>query len=117
MAYTPKVWACGDTITANDLNHIEEGIAKSSGGGTSEPLMVNYTHTEDHMRYFDKTWQQVHDAYMNGQPVIFDANDDDGIVFEAVIGCGPTYEAPVETKSVNYLADSEDGYMHSEPII
>lgn len=32
MAYEPKTWACGDTITAEDLNHIEEGIAQSSGG-------------------------------------------------------------------------------------
>lgn len=33
MAYEPKVWECGDTITADALNHIEQGIA--SGGGTA----------------------------------------------------------------------------------
>ena len=33
MAYTPKTWACDDTITADDLNHIERGIAESGGGG------------------------------------------------------------------------------------
>lgn len=31
MAYEPKTWSCGDVITANDLNHIEQGIADSGG--------------------------------------------------------------------------------------
>jgi len=31
MAYTPKEWVCGDTITADDLNRIEEGVADASG--------------------------------------------------------------------------------------
>ena len=26
MAYTPKEWQCGDAITADDLNRMEEGI-------------------------------------------------------------------------------------------
>ena len=26
MSYTPKTWANGDTITAADLNHIEQGM-------------------------------------------------------------------------------------------
>lgn len=33
MAYEPKTWACGDTITADDLNHIEQGVAEAGGGG------------------------------------------------------------------------------------
>ena len=32
MAYTPKTWACGDTITAEELNRMEEGISSASGG-------------------------------------------------------------------------------------
>ena len=31
MAYEPKTWECGETITAEALNHMEQGIA--SGGG------------------------------------------------------------------------------------
>ena len=31
MSYEPKTWACGDAITAEDLNHIEQGIANSGG--------------------------------------------------------------------------------------
>ena len=33
MAYTPKTWECGETITADALNHIEQGIAEASSGG------------------------------------------------------------------------------------
>ena len=32
MSYTPKEWQCGDTITAEAMNHIEQGIAQNSGG-------------------------------------------------------------------------------------
>lgn len=35
MAYEKQIWNCGDTITAEKLQHMEDGIA--SGGGT-EPL-------------------------------------------------------------------------------
>ena len=33
MAYTPKTWACGDTITADELNRMEQGIAEASQSG------------------------------------------------------------------------------------
>lgn len=37
MAYEPKTWECGDTITAEELNRMEQGIAEASqsGGGTT----------------------------------------------------------------------------------
>ena len=35
MAYTPKEWQCGDTITAEELNRMEEGISSASGGARS----------------------------------------------------------------------------------
>lgn len=41
MAYTPKTWECNETITAEDLNHMEQGIAEaSSGGGGDTPTDV-----------------------------------------------------------------------------
>lgn len=40
MAYEPKEWQCGDTITADDLNHIEQGIANS--GGSEVPLVTQH---------------------------------------------------------------------------
>lgn len=35
MAYEPKEWACGEVVTADALNHIEQGIAEAGGSGTS----------------------------------------------------------------------------------
>lgn len=29
MAYTPKTWVCGETITADGLNNIEDGIQEA----------------------------------------------------------------------------------------
>lgn len=32
MAYNPTEWKCGDTITAEKLNKMEDGIANAGGG-------------------------------------------------------------------------------------
>lgn len=42
MAYEKQTWVCGETITADKLNHMEDGIAQASGGGTD----VGYECTE-----------------------------------------------------------------------
>lgn len=78
MAYTPKTWACDDTITADDLNHIEQGIAENSGGSTA-PLIVEVVSQreatteecdeEGVMYAYNHTWQEVKDAYDAGTPV------------------------------------------------
>lgn len=64
MTYEKQTWECGETITAEKLNHIEDGIADaSSGGGT---LVIRETRTEsegDTVYTLDKTWQEIYDAY------------------------------------------------------
>lgn len=42
MAYEPKTWTCGETITADALNHIEDGIANASGYECTETARVAY---------------------------------------------------------------------------
>lgn len=61
MAYEKQTWACGDTISAEKLNHMEDGIANAGGGGTSF-LEVHEIYSEDRGR-LDKTWQEIWDAY------------------------------------------------------
>lgn len=42
MAYTPKTWVCGETITDEGLNNIEEGIQEAlAGGGSSLPEVTS----------------------------------------------------------------------------
>lgn len=33
MAYEPKTWQCGEVVSADALNHMEQGIAEASEGG------------------------------------------------------------------------------------
>lgn len=74
MAYEKQVWNCGDTITADKMNHIEQGIENASSG---DALFVKYDHSETEGRtttyYFDKTWQEVHDALVAGRAVTANA--------------------------------------------
>ncbi len=69
MSYTPKTWNCGDTITAEDLNHIEQGIANSEGG----TLVIRADHQEGtaplFITIYDKTYREVEDALASGQRV------------------------------------------------
>lgn len=55
MAYEKQTWATGDTITANKLNHMEDGIA-------SGVLAVNLENPSEHTMVLDKTWQEIYDA-------------------------------------------------------
>ena len=40
MAYTPKEWECGEVITADALNHLEQGVAEAGGGGTPSIIKI-----------------------------------------------------------------------------
>ena len=67
MAYEKNTWVNGDTITAEKLNHMEDGIAEG-GGSSSGPLIVNLSYTESEHSFdtiMDKTWQEIHDAFPN----------------------------------------------------
>lgn len=74
MAYTPTNWECGDVVTAEKLNKLEEAVENLSlaiEGGGSEPLMVGMTieadtpSAEQTTYTLDKTWQEITDAFPN----------------------------------------------------
>lgn len=73
--YTEREWSNGNIVTAANLNHIEEGIENASSGG--DALFVKYDYSETEGRtityYFDKTWQEVHDALVAGRAVTANA--------------------------------------------
>lgn len=74
MAYDKHIWQCGEAITTEKLNHMESGIANASSG---DALFVKYDHSEKTdstaTYYFDKTWQEVHDALVAGRAVTANA--------------------------------------------
>lgn len=47
MTYTPKTWECGETITAEDLNHMEQGIADGQTAVSSLPQRIVSVTAED----------------------------------------------------------------------
>lgn len=58
MSYEKNTWQTGDVITANKLNHIEDGIA--NGGG----VLITGTTMEGGVPTLTNTWQEVFDAPM-----------------------------------------------------
>lgn len=74
MAYEPTVWNCGDVITADKLNKLENGLADCCSGGGTEPLVVHITEREataeecagaGTVKTLDRTWQEIYDAFPN----------------------------------------------------
>lgn len=68
MAYVKQNWECGEMITADKLNHMEDGIAN---GGASVLVVRPTSLAESGNRKFvitDKTLQEVSDAIANGTP-------------------------------------------------
>lgn len=51
MAYTPKTWQCGETVTDAKMNNIEQGIQEAlaccGGGGMGCDLVIRKVSNED----------------------------------------------------------------------
>lgn len=66
MAYNPTNWECGDVVTAEKLNKLEEAVEDLSlaieGGGSELPLTIGVT-TEGSRSVMDKTWQEIANVY------------------------------------------------------
>lgn len=63
MAYTPTVWQTGDTITAEKLNKLENGVASGEGGS----FLVTATPTGQDTATIDKTYNEILTALASGQ--------------------------------------------------
>ena len=65
MSYTPTVWNTGDVITAEKLNHAEEGIKNAFS-----TYVVNFTlNSDDYSVTCDKTYQEIDDATYENVPI------------------------------------------------
>ena len=112
MSYTKQTWQSGDTITAQKLNHIEDGIAD---GGV---LVVNSVHDEQtHTTTLGKTWQEImNTAYFI---VVLNSSDDPETPSQVLIaGSGRGYDGEigyyVDAGDTTYTTDSPDGYPVSD---
>lgn len=79
MAYTRHNWVCGEVINDTKMNNIEDGIeeALECCGGGSEPLILSFDRNISAGDYsygiYDKTWQEVQEAFLNGIPIYLNA--------------------------------------------
>lgn len=81
MSYEKQTWASGDVITAEKLNHIEDGVV------VAEPFIVNLTYTQSGgssstpptLSDFvaDKTYDEIFAAYTAGRIVILRSSASD----------------------------------------
>ena len=71
MSYEKHTWETGETITAEKLNNLEDGVA--SGGEGSNNFFVKFTITYDQsgnpIVTSDKTLKEIVDAHKDGKNV------------------------------------------------
>ena len=112
MAYTPKTWECGDTITAEDLNHFEQGLANAGDGSAPLEVGVEWT-TDEHNNGFgtlDKTWQEIFDAYPNAYLM-----DEGNKYIIGTVG-GGSGQYGIESEGERFLTDDPNGYPRTTGI-
>lgn len=67
MAYEPKEWVCGETITADGLNNLEEGVQEAlECCDSSESFEVVYDATNSTINH---TFEEIKDAYTAGKTI------------------------------------------------
>ena len=76
MSYTPTMWQCGDVITAEKMNKIENGIAECCSGG-GEPLILTAIDDEEYFMILSETFGTIKTAYMSNVLVLYAELDDD----------------------------------------
>lgn len=105
MSYEQQNWVTGHRITAEKLNHMEDGIASANSGGGTEPLIVH-----DNGGTLDKTWQEIHDAFVSGQNVLIFGTDK--ILCAYTVGSSefPPESGTIVYEADGYTTDSANGY-------
>lgn len=64
MSYNKTTWTNGDVITAEKLNHMEDGIASGGSGGV---LVVSTVYDDDSGKtYLNKTFEEVKNFMLSG---------------------------------------------------
>lgn len=98
MAYTKQNWECGDLITADKMNHIEDGIeGASSGGGSLIVTVTDRTATAEecpgggYVEEYNHSWQEIYDALASGTPCYY------GYVYEGGAALEPILSAEIES--------------------
>lgn len=86
MSYTKNSWSTGDTITAEKLNHIEQGVYEASEGA-GRTVRVPFTVEVDAQGHLTATTTAEIGAVMAavsaGKMVVADVTSPSGVVYHA----------------------------------
>ena len=106
MPYVKQLWESGDIVTAQKLNHMEDGIENAGG---IQPLVIIGSQTGSDF-VFNKTWQEVKNAFPMACMM---ATVDSGVQHVLVTGVMSTssrYYVTVAQWNDPFSASSVDGY-------
>ena len=108
MSYTKQTWVTGDTITAEKLNHIEDGVADSGS-------VFNINVTEEGTTWtMNKTWNEIKNAFLSGKMLVVSLPNGIDEKYTTVVEIRTQVNDSqyyVDTASSNYFcALSADGY-------
>lgn len=105
MSYTKTTWQTGDTITAEKLNHIEDGIADSGS-------VFNINVTEEGTAWtMNKTWNEIKNAFLSGKMLVVSLPYGTDERYTTVVEIRAEDQYYVNTASSNYFGTlSADGY-------
>lgn len=111
MSYEKQTWATGDVITAEKLNHMEDGIA----GGTLVIGGFSYSDNNELTGTSDKTWQEIYNAMVAGVRCVVVIAGTDGcsqLTITASFHVGGRYSFSINHPAGSYTATttSADGY-------
>ena len=94
MSYTKQTWATGDIVTADKLNHMEDGIA----GGGSAPLVCYF---DENLGHLNVTFGAIVEAVDAGRLVVHYSNHTEGEAFHSRATMFTEYE-------INVTHDEQD---------
>lgn len=107
MAYVKTVWETGDVITAEKLNHAENGIATANN--IIGNLIIHVT-VESDIATLDQKWQDIFDAFSTGVPCII-SGVNDGLYYQEFVQAVYSDEGTYYVGgSILYSTESATGY-------
>lgn len=111
MSYEKQTWQTGDVITANKMNHMEDGIA--SNESSSNTLVVTVIDDSEQERsVLDKTWQEIYDAFSTRNVVLVQEGLKRSLM-QIYMATGSSYVAEFYNDFIFY-ADTANDYPSSQ---
>ncbi len=129
MAYEMHEWVCNEPITADKLNHMEQGIVEAQNDESSSDVLIIRQDEEastSSRTVYDKTWQEVFDALKVGTRVVlleeadlppYVANTNVAVARnDTSVGAEAPYEVCENRGTTSRIAqaDTADGYLYAE---